>query len=211
MTMVQKITDGDVIKAGTTGLCAGASLRTPIGERRIEFFRKGDLVVTRDNGLQPVAMIWTQTIPAAKLAADPSLAPILLMPREIGPMMPQKTLRVGGAHRLLIPGWRIDDEKDTENCLVAARDVDGLSVQKDLSTDEDLIYYNIVFDSPQVFCANGMPVESYTPSADALKDTPKHAVEALRETFPDLGPRFNDYPKPVYKERARISYTPDYA
>ena len=99
MTVVEKITDGDVVKAGTTGLCAGANLRTPCGERRVEFLRAGDLVVTRDNGLQPVTLIWTRMIPAAELAADPSLAPVLLPKRAIAPMMPAKPLMVGGAHR----------------------------------------------------------------------------------------------------------------
>lgn len=210
MTMVEKITDGAVVKAGTTGLCAGANLRTPCGERRVEFLRKGDLVVTRDNGLQPVTLIWTQTVPAAEMAADPSLAPVLLKPRAIAPMMPGKPLQVGGAHRLLIPGWRIDDEEDTQSCLVAARDVDGLETGTYVP-DEDLTYYNIVFESPQVFCANGMPVESFTPSEDTLKTVPKDTVEALHKAFPTLGPKFQDYPETTYKRRASISYTPDYA
>ena len=210
MTVVQTFTDGEIVKAGTTGLCAGANLRTPCGERRVEFLRKGDLVVTRDNGLQPVVLIWTETVPAAKLAADPSLAPIRLQPRAIGPMMPQKPLMVGGAHKLLIPGWRIDDEEDTENCLVSARDVEGLETYP-VVADADLVYYNIVFERPQVFCANGMPVESFTPSEDALKHVQKDVVKDLRQAFPDLGPKFADYPEAAYKRRANISYTPDYA
>ena len=88
MTMVGKITDGDIVTAGATGLCEGANLRTPCGERRVEFLRKGDLVVTRDNGLQPVKMIWTRVIPAAEIAADPSLAPVTLQPRAIAPTEP---------------------------------------------------------------------------------------------------------------------------
>lgn len=209
MTMVKKITDGDVVKAGTTGLCAGANLRTPCGERRVEFLRAGDLVVTRDNGLQAVTMIWTETLSAAEIAADPALAPVALETRAIGPMMPQKPLKVGAAHRLLIPGWRIDDEDDTENCLVAARDVDGLETAGD--TDQDVTYYNIVFEKPQVFCANGMPVESFAPTEENVKIIPKDAVDALRKAFPDFGPKFAEYPKISYKRRARISYTPDYA
>ena len=47
MTMVGKITDGEIVRAGTTGLCEGANLRTPCGERRVEFLRKGDLVAGR--------------------------------------------------------------------------------------------------------------------------------------------------------------------
>ena len=210
MTMAKKITKADIAVAGATGLCAGANLRTPCGARRVEYIRKGDLVVTRDNGLQAVRMIWTRTVSAAEFAADPSLAPVLLAPRAIGPMMPQRELRVGGAHRLLIPGWRLEDEEDSESCLVPARDVDGLSLGRDVTTD-DVTYYNIVFDEPQVFCANGLPVESFTPSEATLIHVPKDVQEDLRAAFPELGPKFSDYPAPRYKLRERVSYTPDFA
>ena len=210
MTMVKKITDGDIVKAGATGLCAGANLRTPCGERRVEFLRTGDLVVTRDNGLQAVVLIWTETVTASEIAADPALGPVALEARVIGPMMPKKPFKLGAAHRLLIPGWRIDDEEDTENCLVAARDVDGLDLSED-PVEEDLTYYNIVFDKPQVFCANGMPVESFAPTEESIKAIPKEALEALRKAFPDLGPKFSKYPEISYKRRASVSYTPDFA
>ena len=210
MTMAKKITKGEVVTAGATGLCGDANLRTPCGARRVEFLRKGDLVVTRDNGLQAVKMIWTRTVTEAEFAADPSLAPVLLAPRAIGPMMPQQELRVGGAHRLLIPGWRLEDEEDGENCLVPARDVDGLSLGSDVKTDE-VTYYNVVFDEPQVFCANGLPVESFAPSEETMAQVPAEVQNELREAFPELGPRFSDYPTPRYKMRERVSYTPEFA
>lgn len=210
MTMAKKITNGDVVVAGATGLCAGANLRTPCGARHVEYLRKGDLVVTRDNGLQAVKMIWTRTVTEAEFAADPSLAPVLLAPRAIGPMMPQQELRVGGAHRLLIPGWRLEDEEDGESCLVPARDVDGLSLGSDVKTEE-VTYYNVLFDQPQVFCANGLPVESFTPSEETLNNVPSDVKDQLREAFPELSEKFTDYPIPAYKVRQRVSYTPDFA
>ena len=210
MSTVKDITKCDVSVAGTTGLCTGANLRTPIGARRVEFLRVGDLVVTRDNGLQPVRMIWSRTVTAAEIAADPSLGPITLAPRAIGPMMPQRTVSIGGAHRLLVPGWRLDDEDDTENCLVPARDLEGLGEPAELN-DAEVTYYNVVFESPQVFCANGLPVESFSPSSEILKIVPKKVCEDLRQTFPDLSPKLDDYPAPQYKMRERVSYTPSFA
>lgn len=212
MTLSKKITTGTVVKAGARGLCAGASVRTPCGARHIEYVRKGDLIVTRDNGLQAVRMIWTRTVTAAEIAADPSLAPVILKPRIIGPMMPQKELKVGRAHRLLIPGWRLQDEDDSTNCLVQARDIAGLSDQAFVERQEvDVTYYSVVFDSPQVFCANGLPVESFSPDAETIDETPESVLNDLRATFPDLAPRFADYPAPRYKKRERVSYTPDFA
>lgn len=213
MTVVAKISKAEKLsRAGTTGLCAGANLRTPCGPRRVEFLRVGDLVVTRDNGLQPVRLIWTRTITKAEIAADPSLAPVMLRPRAIGPMMPQRDLAVGGAHRLLIPGWRLEDEEDATNCLVPARDIVGVNDEAFVDrAPEEVTYYNIVFDEPQVMAVNGMPVESFQPTKDSLKDVPKDAREELRKAFPELGPKFSDYPAPRYKLRERVSYIPDYA
>lgn len=213
MNVVTDISKGETVqKAGLTGLCAGANLRTPCGARHVEYIRKGDLVVTRDNGLQPVRMVWTHTVTAAEIAADPSLAPIVLNPRAVGPMMPQKTLSVGGAHRLLIPGWRLLDEEDAVSCLVPARDIAGLkdSAFVDRSRDE-VTYYNVVFDDHQVFCANGLPVESFLPSQDTLRNTPRAVREDLARALPDFGSRFADCPTPRYKMRERVSYNPDFA
>lgn len=211
MTMAAKIAEGEkMVKAGATGICAGAQLRTPCGGRRVEFLRKGDLIVTRDNGLQPVRMIWTRTVTAAEIAADPSLAPIVLRPRAIGPMMPKQTVSVGAGHRLLIPGWRLEDEDDSTSCLVPARDIAGLS--DSTFTDrapEEVTYYNVIFDEHQVFCANGLPVESFRPNKDSLKDAPKSVKEDLTKAFPTFAPKFADYPAPRYKMRERVSYNPD--
>ena len=212
MTLAKKITDGTVVKAGARGVCAGANVRTPCGPRRVEFVRKGDLIVTRDNGLQPVRMVWTRTVTAAEMAADPSLSPVVLKPRAIGPMMPQKELAVGRAHRLLIPGWRLQDEDDSTNCLVPARDVAGINDNAFVEKQEaDVTYYNLVFDEPQVFCANGLPIESFSPDCETISETPESVLQELRETFPEQAPGFTDYPAPRYKKRERVSYTPDFA
>lgn len=212
MTIAKKITDGTVVKAGARGLCAGANVRTPCGPRRVEFVRKGDLIVTRDNGLQPVRMVWTRTVTATEMAADPSLSPVVLKPRAIGPMMPQKELAVGRAHRLLIPGWRLQDEDDATSCLVPARDVAGINDNAFVGKqDKDITYYNLVFDEPQVFCANGLPIESFSPDDETISETPETVLQELRETFPERAPGFADYPAPRYKKRERVSYTPDFA
>ncbi|MGR3514569.1 MAG: Hint domain-containing protein [Paracoccaceae bacterium] len=210
MTIATSITQTEIALTGATGLCAGANLRTPIGERRVEFLRKGDLVVTRDDGLQPVRLIWQRDVSEAEIAADPSLAPVHLETRAIGPMMPARPLRMGGAHRLLVPGWRLLDEDDAESCLVPARDVDGVSLGNETEAAE-VTYFNIVFDAPQVFCANGMPVESFVPCVDTLPHIPADVQSELRTLFPEIGPEFAEYPSPVYKARQRVSYTPSYA
>ncbi len=213
MTVVTKIQETEQVdRPGATGLCADASLRTPFGPRRVEFLREGDLIVTRDNGLQPIRLIWARTVTAAEIAADPSLAPIVLRPRAIGPMMPQRSLSVGAGHRLLIPGWRLLDVPDTESSLVPARDIAGLNDSSFIDRSPDVVtYYNVVFDEHQVVTANGLPVESFLPSPETVEMIDRKVRQRLKGKFPDLGPRFRDYPAPRYTLRERVSYNPDFA
>ncbi len=212
MTVVTKISETDAVsKAGALGLCAGANLRTPCGLRRIENIRKGDLIVTRDHGLQPVRMVWTRTVSEAELAADPALAAVVLKPRAIGPMMPQRDLRIGGGHRILIPGWRLLDVDETTPCLVAARDVAGMSdaAYVDRSVGE-VTYYNVVFDSHQVICANGLPVESFLPCPATMSDVDRKVSETIRQLFPELGRSPSSYPPAEYPAPEAPKYKPSF-
>jgi hypothetical protein len=213
MTVVTKISETSMVAmAGALGVCAGANLRTPCGGRRIENIRKGDLVVTRDNGLQPVRLVWTRTVTAAEMAADPSLAPVRLKPRAIGPMMPQRDLLVGGGHRVLIPGWRLLDVPETTACLIPARDIAGVNDAAYIDRSADAVtYYNIVFDNHQVFAANGLPVESFLPAPSTLCALSRDVTDDITRLFPELLKSPSAYPPAEYPTPAAPRYRPDFA
>jgi hypothetical protein len=181
------------------GLAPQTNVRTPCGARRVENLRPGDLIVTRRDGLQPVRMIWKRTISASEVAADPSLAPIVLNPRAIGPMMPQTELRLAGSHRLLMPGYRMEGMEDTDACLVRARDLIDTSDEAWVDRERrDTTYYNLVFDAHQVFAANGLPVESFLPSPALVCGLADEEREELARVLPDLGEDGADYPGPFF-------------
>ncbi len=210
MTVMTPISRGKPRGNKVTGLIGAVSLRTPCGARRVENMRPGDLVVTRDNGLQPVRMVWTRTVTAAEIAADPSLAPVRLKPRAIGPMMPQRDLALAGGHRILVPGWRLADMDDTESCLIAARDIaEASDVAFVDRTGGDVTYYNVVFDAHQVFCADGLPVESYLPSRAGLRQLDEAVrcdLAALFAAEEDENPAF---PAPRYAAPKVKDYRPE--
>lgn len=191
MNAMSKIGDRATTPLPALGLTGSASLRTPCGARRADNLRKGDLIVTRDNGLQAVKLVFTRTVTEAEIAADPSLAPVRLKPRSIGPMMPQRDLLVAPDHKVLVPGYRLADMPDTASYLITARDVAEASDEAFLDRGlGDVTYYNIVFDDHQVFCANGLPVESYVPTEQAvsvLEPDVKADIEAtLRKRADDV-------------------------
>jgi len=182
------------------GIAAGANIRTPCGPRRIELVRPGDLIVTRDNGLQPVRLIWSRELNATDMVADPSLAPITLCPRAVGPMMPQLKMTVAPEHRVLVPGYRLLGQENTTCCLVEARELAQSSDAAYVDTSAKVLsFHTMVFDTHQVFACNGLPVESFPAGASeiaALKDC--HRDDLVR-LFPQLKREPNSYPPIEYK------------
>lgn len=211
MTELSKIKAAAEVSGDVVGLSGSASLRTPCGPRRIENMRPGDLVVTRDNGLQAVRLVWSRTVTAAEIAADPSLAPVRLKPRAIGPMMPQRDLTLAAGHRILVPGYRLVDMPDTTACLIAARDVAEASDAGWIDrTVDEITYYNIVFDAHQIFCANGLPVESFVPSKKTVGRLDKGVLSDIEKLFPDAADILTAMPRANYPTPDSESYRPEF-
>ncbi len=181
------------------GIGEGANIRTPCGPRRVELVRPGDLIVTRDNGLQPVRLIWSRELRAADIAADASVAPICLCPRAIGPMMPQHKMCVAPDHRVLVPGYRLLGQENTKCCLVPASELvessDAAYVDSSASITR---LFTFVFDSHQVFCCNGLPIESFLAGAAAISGLEKTRRADLVRLFPQLQKEPNAYPPIEY-------------
>jgi hypothetical protein len=194
------------------GLAGNVNVRTPCGARHVANLRPGDLVVTRDRGLRPVRLVWSRTVTEADMAADPSLAPVCLRPRAVGPMMPQRDLLVAGDHRLLIPGYRLADRPDTAAALIPAREIAGTSDAAFVDRARgEITYYNVVFDAHEVFAANGLPVESFRVTEDTLEAVPAAVRAKLSDLFPEPADRTEAQPALHYPEAGRDSYLPEYA
>ncbi|WP_299848362.1 Hint domain-containing protein [uncultured Roseovarius sp.] len=195
-----------------TGLCGGANVRTPLGARHVEILHPGDMVVTRDNGLQPVRMIWSRTVTAAEMHDRPELAPIRLKPRAVGPMMPARDLRIACGHRALIPGYRISGVADEQPCLMRVGALADASDEAfaDMSA-ESVTFYNLVFDNHEVFCAEGLPVESFRPSPKAIAEMDVAAREELFDIFPQISPKRCAYPGLTHPTAQARAYRPDCA
>lgn len=194
------------------GLAGNANVRTPCGARHVANLRAGDLVVTRDRGLQPVRLVWTRTVTEADMAADPSLAPVCLRARAIGPMMPQRDLLVAGDHRLLIPGYRLADQPDTAAALIPARAIAGTSDAAFVDRARGgMTFYNLVFDGHEVFAANGLAVESFLITDETLDVAPPEARARVMAAFPELAGQAAAHRPLAYPVAGRESYLPAFA
>ncbi len=167
------------------GIAEGASLRTPIGLRRVELIRPGDLIVTRDSGLQPVKAMLVRRIRPARGALETS--PLRFPERVLGPMLPQHDVLMDPDQKLLIPGYLLCDGQQYNACLVRAGDLMHFSeeILPDRGKDS-LRLYMPVFERQEAVCCNGLPAASFLADEPAMARLGDEAREALLETVPGL-------------------------
>lgn len=80
---------------------AGTMIATPQGEVPVECLRPGDLVLTADQGAQPVIRVEHHRYGAADLAARPLLCPVRIAAGALGN---RRALTVSRQHAMLLPG-----------------------------------------------------------------------------------------------------------
>ncbi|APX90359.1 hypothetical protein BV394_11990 [Brevirhabdus pacifica] len=185
------------------GLLEGTQVRTPCGPRRVENVRPGDLIVTRSNGLQPVRMVWRRSLSQDRMRAEPERAPVRLKPRAVGPMMPQQDLVLAPEHPILIPGYRLDGVSDTAGGLMAAGALAGTSdaAYVDRSMERARLF-SLVFDTPQIFVANGLPVASVELTETVVAGLDEDLRDSVLQLFPQLRREPSAYP-PVEFDRVQ--------
>lgn len=157
---------------------AGTRILTETGERRIEDLRCGDLVVTKDNDLQPIRWISSSTVDGTG-----RFAPVLIAPSSgFGGTAP---LLVSPQHRLLFTGFRAELFLGQPEVLIAAKHlVNGNDVR--FSPRETVTYFHMMFDRHELIYAQGMTAESFHASDLSVSAISDQSREDLFAAFPEL-------------------------
>lgn len=157
--------------------CETTTLETPHGPRLVEDLKPGDLVLTRDNGPQPIRWIGRR-----RLMAEKNHAPIEFRP---GALDNTRVLRVSPQHRMLVTGYRAQLHFGTSEVLVAAKQfIDGKKIVR--CPPGPVTYFHLLFDQHQIVTANGIPSESYHPGSYSLGGLREASREELFSLFPEL-------------------------
>lgn len=167
---------------------AGTRLATPGGQRRVETLMPGELVVTRDHGLQPVRWVGRRRVTAHEIARAPGirLAPVRIRRGALGPDLPRRDLLVSPQHGLLVSGWRAELHfGETELLVAACHLVDG----KDITVEppgRGVSYHHVMFNRHEIVLADGLPAESFRAGREAMKSISMAARTELLTLFPEL-------------------------
>jgi hypothetical protein len=172
---------------------AGTQIDTPKGPRRVEDLRPGDLVLTADDGPQPVRWVGQRRVGWHEMARDPRLRPVTITASAFGPGLPQRDLTVSRQHRVVRSGWACELHFALPEVLVPAHClVNGESVRHDLPGG-DVTYVHFLCDCHQIVMAEGLATESFYPSPLSLTGLEDAARAELLLLFPELR-RMTDHP-----------------
>lgn len=158
-------------------LTAQTLVETSTGPRAIGDIKAGDLVLTRDNGFQPVRWTGHRTVTAMA-----GFAPVHVAAGVLGNTRP---LAMSQQHRVLVQGWQSELMFGHDCVLVPALHlVDGDRVQ--VVEGGEVTYVHLLFDRHEMIQTEGCWTESLYLGDMTLRNLlPKARAEVLA-LFPEL-------------------------
>ncbi|MEO0379659.1 MAG: Hint domain-containing protein [Pseudomonadota bacterium] len=162
---------------------AGTRIATPGGEVAVQNLQPGDLVMTQDDGPQPLRWVGTRAV-----AAVGDFAPILIRAGTFGT---HDDVMVSPLHRVLIRDSLAELLFGEAEVLVAAKDlVNDHSVTRRIGGE--VTYVHLMFDKHQVVFSDGLATESFLPGPQTVKSMEAEIVDEICAIFPELDPQTGD-------------------
>ena len=136
----------------------GTRIATPHGCTLVENLRAGDLVITRNSGVQPVRWIWSGDQPLDDV--DIHQKPVLIAANALAPGFPNCDLIVSSQHRIVVgvPGQL--DETFSVPAFVPAKALVELPGIRHMAGKKAIHWHHFVCDDHCVVIANNIASET---------------------------------------------------
>ena len=158
---------------------AGTMIATPDGQRAVEGLQLGEMVLTKDDGPQPLRWMGSRTV-----NAEDNFAPIRIRANTFGE---HDDLLVSPEHRILIRDSVAELLFGEQEVLVAAKElVNDRSITR--CVGGQVTYVHLMFDSHQVVYSEGLATESFLPGPQTTKSFERAIVDEICTLFPEIDP-----------------------
>lgn len=190
--------DAGFFNAENTGVvcfAAGTLIATDQGAVPVEHLSAGDLVLTMDNGLQPLRWTASRSLSAVDLAEHPNLRPIRISPKALGRESAEDDLIVSPQHRILVSSKVARRMFGEAEVLVAAKQLlamDGVEIEVGAV---EVTYFHLLFDAHEILFANGVPAESLYLGTQVQKALSPMGRAEIYTLFPEVS-RADFMPRP---------------
>ena len=136
----------------------GTMIDTPDGPRAVETLLVGDLVLTADNGPQPIRWVHSGEHPLDGVETDAK--PVLIQAGTLGKGLPVQDLIVSPQHRILVGGGgQLRSHFQTE-ALAPAKSLTSLRGIRHMKGKQHITWIHFACDRHEVVLANGCLSES---------------------------------------------------
>lgn len=181
-------TDTQVITITITGVpcfTAGTLIDTASGPRKVEDLVPGDLIRTKDNGVQPLRWIGRRVVSEAELVENDRLRPIVIGAGALGAGLPRRDLIVSRQHRMMLASDLVHETCGEGEVLLPAVSLLGLPNIRLGEAAGSCEYLHLLFDRHEIVFAEGAPSESLLLGPETLQMLPESDRDEINAIFPD--------------------------
>ncbi len=170
---------GFVLVEAVPCFVAGTRIETADGPRRVETLAPGDMVLTQDDGPQPLRWVGRRRVPARG-----RFAPIYIAPNTFGQ---HGAVAVSPLHRILVRDGVSELLFGEAEVLVAARDLVNDRTVRPVAGGW-VEYVHLLFDDHQVIYSDGLASESFHPGPQVTRSLEAEMVAEIHALFPEIDP-----------------------
>ncbi|MEM8981034.1 MAG: Hint domain-containing protein [Pseudomonadota bacterium] len=164
----------------------GTLIRTVGGDVPVELLAPGDLLLTKDDGPQPIEWKGQRYISGARLHAMPQLRPIRFRTGALLKNCPSPDLLVSPDHQMLLRGRAAQALFGEREVLAPAKSlVNDKSIVVDY-TQREAIYLHLMLDRHAVVWANNVETETFHPQSADLHAMPRAEQTTLNQAMPGI-------------------------
>ena len=164
---------------------AGTLIETDRGPIAVETLREGDLVLTRDSGLQPVRWVGRRNLSAAELLAQPDLRPVRIEAKALDGF-PLRDMLLSAQHRVLVENARAELLFGDAEVLVAAKHLVGAKGVSRVLPTAGVTYVHVLFDRHEIILSEGLWSESFQPAQRMVSGMEAPVRDEVLAIFPEL-------------------------
>ncbi|UWQ38553.1 Hint domain-containing protein [Leisingera aquaemixtae] len=165
---------------------SGTLIETAAGRVPVENLQRGDLVLTRDNGLQPLIWTGSQRSTYTSLLLNQGKRPILIQEGALGPGVPDGPLIVSPQHRILVRSTIVRRMFTSREVLVPAKKLLGVDGVEQIVPGGGVTYHHILCAGHEIVTANGCLSETLFLGAQAVKTLTEGQLAEIEGLSPGL-------------------------
>ena len=167
------------MSAVTPCFTPGTLIATDRGWRPVERLRRGNRIVTRDNGLKRIAWAGRRDLTYEDLTEVPGLTPIMVRKGALGEGNPSRDMLVSPDHRFLTCDPKGEEVLVPARLLTHRRGVSKVPVL-------GVSYLHVLLSAHEVILANGAWTESFHPEDVTMRGLAHRTRDEILSLFPEI-------------------------